>query len=84
MDENEEKEKIEIPELDEQRNFVYYISEYRGAIIGGVVALLFIATGLSKIIIELLVIVAGAFLGNYIQKNKSHVKKSLKKIIDKF
>lgn len=84
MYENEEKEKIEIPEIDEPRSFAFYISEYRGAIIGGIVALLFIATGLSKLIIGLLVIVAGAFLGNYIQKNKSHVKQSLKEFIDKF
>ena len=70
-------------EMDDQKNFVELISEYRGAIIGGVVALLLIATGLSKVLISLLVIVAGVFLGNYIQNNKNHVKETLKKIIDK-
>lgn len=82
---NEEKEKIEIPEIDDEpKSLAYYISEYRGAIIGAVVALLFIATGLSKLVIGVVIIVAGAFLGNYIQKNKSHVKQSLKELIDKF
>ena len=82
---SEEKEKIEIPELDEeQKNFAYYVTEYKGALIGIVVALLFIATGLSRLLIGILVIVAGAFLGNYIQKNKKDVKRSLKEFIDKF
>lgn len=82
---NEEKEKIEIPEIDDEpKSLAYYISEYRGAIIGAVIALLFIATGLSKLVIGIVIIVAGAFLGNYIQKNKSHVKQSLKEFIDKF
>lgn len=84
MSENEEKEKNEIPEIDETRNFVYYINKYRGAIIGGVVALLLIATGLSKLLIGLVLIAAGVFLGNYIQKNKSNVKETLKEFIDKF
>ena len=85
MNDNEEKENIEIPEIDNKsKSFAYYITEYRGAIIGGIVALLFIATGLSKLVIGLLIIIAGAFIGNYIQKNKSHVKQLLKEFIDKF
>lgn len=85
MSENEEKEKIEIPEIDdEQKSFAYYVTEYKGAIIGVVVALLFLVTGLSKLVISLLIIFAGAFVGNYIQKNKSNVKQSLKEFIDKF
>ena len=70
-------------EMNNSKNIVDFISKYRGAIIGGVVALLFIATGLSKLIVGLLVIIAGVFLGNYIQHNKDNVKDSLKKFIDK-
>jgi len=70
-------------EMNDSKNIVDFISKYRGAIIGGVVALLFIATGLSKLIVGLLVIIAGVFLGNYIQHNKDNVKDSLKKFIDK-
>ena len=90
MSENEEFEKNEvqeineIPESDEERNFLYYVNRYRGAIIGGVVALLLIATGLSKFLIGLVIIAVGVFLGNYIQKNKSNVKETLKEFIDKF
>lgn len=81
---NDENQKNEIPELDDPKSFAYYISEYRGAIIGGVIALLFIATGLSKLLIGLLVVVVGVVLGNYVQKNKSDVKRKLKEFIDKF
>lgn len=81
---NEIPEINEIPEVDEDRNFIYYVNRYRGAIIGGVVALLLIATGLSKLLIGLVIIAVGVFLGNYIQKNKSNVKETLKEFIDKF
>ena len=84
MSENEENEKNEIPEIEEERNFVYYINRYSGAIIDGVVALLLIAIGLLDFIIALVVIAVGVVLGNYIQKNKSNVKETLKSFIDKF
>ena len=84
MNDNEENQKNEIPEIDEDRKFLYLVNKYRGAIIGAVIALLFIATGLSKLVIGLLIIVAGIILGNYIQKNKSNVKETLKEFIDKF
>lgn len=84
MSENDENQKNEFPENDETKNFVYYVTQYRGAIIGIVVALLLIATGLSKLLFGLVILVAGAFLGNYIQKNKNNVKQSLKEFIDKF
>ena len=58
--------------------------EYKGAIIGAVIALLFVATGLSKLVIALLVIVAGMFLGYYVQNNKESVKEILRNFIDKF
>ena len=81
---SEENQKNEVPEIDEPQSFTDYVSKYRGAIIGGVVSLLFIITGLSKLLIALVLIVAGIFLGNYIQKNKTDVKSTLKNFIDKF
>lgn len=60
-----------------------FITEYRGAIIGVIVAIVILATRLYALIIGILLILAGAFIGNYIQQNKEQVKLKLKKYIDK-
>ena len=57
---------------------------YGGAIVGGIVALLLCFTKLYKLLILIVVIIAGGFIGNYLQKNKSVVKEKLKAFIDKF
>ena len=49
-------------------DFKKFIGQYRGAIIGIIVAI---------------VILAGALIGNYIQQNKDDVKTKLKKFIDR-
>lgn len=69
---------------NDPKNFAWYVKEYMGAIIGGLVALIFLATGLSQVLISLLVITCGVLLGHYIQNNKSSVKQKLKEFIDKF
>lgn len=69
---------------NDPKNLAWYIHEYLGAIIGGLVALIFIATGLSNFVIGLIIIAVGVLLGNYIQKNKDSVKQTLKEFIDKF
>lgn len=69
---------------NDPKNFAWYVKEYKGAIIGGLIALVFIATGLSKLLIGLIVIAIGIILGNYIQNNKDSVKQTLKEFIDKF
>lgn len=69
---------------NDPKSFAWYINEYKGAIIGGVIALLFIATGLSKLVIGLAVLAVGIFLGYYIQNNKDKVKEFLRGLIDKF
>lgn len=69
---------------NDPKNFAWYIKEYKGAIIGGLIALVFIATGLSKLLVGLVVIVLGILVGNYIQNNKDTVKQTLKEFIDKF
>ncbi|MBO5398408.1 MAG: DUF2273 domain-containing protein [Clostridia bacterium] len=69
---------------NDPKNFAWYVKEFKGAIIGGLIALLFIATGLSKLVIGLAVIALGVFLGYYVQNNKEKVKEVLRNFIDKF
>lgn len=64
-------------------DFKKFISEYRGAIIGVIVAIIILATRLYSLIVGILLILAGAFVGNYVQQNKDDVKAKLKKFIDK-
>ncbi|CDB31908.1 unknown [Clostridium sp. CAG:575] len=60
-----------------------FISEYKGAIIGVIVAIVILATRLYDVIVGILLLLAGAFIGNYVQRNKDDVKAKLKKFIDK-
>lgn len=69
---------------EKPENFMDFIVKYKGAIIGGIIAILLVCTGLFKLLLLLIVIVGGIFLGNYIQNNKDSVKDTLKKYIDKF
>lgn len=67
--------------MEEFKNFV---KEYRGAIIGGLIAVLILCTEVYKLVIGIILIVIGIFVGNYVQKNKYDVKEKLKNFIDKF
>ena len=60
-----------------------FISEYKGAIIGVIVAIVILATRLYDVIVGILLLLAGAFIGNYVQRNKDDLKAKLKKFIDK-
>lgn len=60
-----------------------FLSKYSGAIIGIIIAIVILATRLYDLIIGILVIIAGAFIGNYVQQNKDDVKTKLKRWIDK-
>lgn len=64
-------------------DFKEFISQYRGAIIGVIVSIVILATRLYSLIVGILLILAGAFVGNYVQQNKDDVKAKLKKFIDK-
>lgn len=64
-------------------DFKKIISKYIGAIIGIIVAIVILATRLYNVIVGILLILAGAFIGNYVQQNKDDVKAKLKKFIDK-
>lgn len=67
--------------MDGFKNFCY---NYRGAIIGVIIAILIIATRLYELIMAIILLILGAIVGNYIQQNKDFVKEKLKSFIDKF
>lgn len=58
-------------------------NQYKGAIIGIIVAILILITRLHDLILAVVVLVLGAFIGNYVQQNKDFVKTKLKNFIDK-
>ncbi len=60
-----------------------FIRKHIGAILGGIIALIFACTNLYRFMIAIIFIVFGIWGGNYIQKNKENVKEKLKNIIDK-
>ena len=59
-------------------------NNYKGAIIGVIVAILVIMTKLYELIMAIILIILGAIAGNYIQQNKNYVKDRLKNFIDIF
>ena len=52
-------------------------------IIGVIIAILILVTRLHDLILAIVVLVLGAFIGNYVQQNKDFVKTKLKSFIDK-
>ena len=66
--------------MEEIKNFFI---KYRGAIIGGIVAVLLLLTRLYDLIIGIVLICLGIYVGNYVQLHKEKVKENLRKIIDK-
>lgn len=63
--------------------FKNFLTQYRGAIIGVIVAILILCTRLYDLIIAVVVLFIGAIVGNYIQQNKYDVKEKLKNFIDR-
>ena len=64
-------------------SFKDFWNQFKGIIIGVVIAVLILITGLDKLILAIVVIALGAFIGNYVQRNKEDVKTKLKNFIDK-
>lgn len=65
-------------------DFLGFLKKYKGAIIGGLIAIVIACTGLWQLLIAIAVIIAGFWIGNYVQKNKEQVKEFLRKLIDRF
>ena len=63
--------------------FKEFWNQYRGAIIGIVIAILILITRLHDLILAIVILVLGAFIGNYVQYNKDLVKSKLKGFIDR-
>ena len=63
--------------------FKNFLTKYTGAIVGGIVALIALLLNFHKVLIWILIIIAGIVIGNYIQNNKELVKDKLKTFIDK-
>lgn len=63
--------------------FKGFWDQYKGAIIGIAIAILILITRLHDLILGLVVIILGAFIGNYVQNNKDFVKTKLKDFIDR-
>lgn len=63
--------------------FREFVKEYFGAIIGAFVAIIILCTNLYKLIIGIILIGVGIFVGNYIQRNKYEVKERIKSFLDK-
>ncbi len=63
--------------------FKDFWSQYKGAIIGIIIAILILITRLHDLILAIVVLFLGAFIGNYVQQNKDYVKTKLKNFIDK-
>lgn len=63
--------------------FKKFVSEYRGAIIGGIIALIILCTRLYELIVGIILVAIGIFIGNYVQRNKYDVKEKLKSFIDR-
>ncbi len=63
--------------------FKEFWNNYKGAIIGVVIAALILITRLQDLIVAIVVLVLGALIGNYVQQNKDDVKSKLKNSIDK-
>lgn len=63
--------------------FKEFVKEYCGAIIGALVAIIILCTNLYRLIIGIILISAGIFVGNYIQRNKYEVKEKIKNFVDR-
>ena len=64
-------------------NIKDFWNNYKGAIIGIIIAILILATGIYSFILAVVLLIIGAFAGNYIQQNKDSVKEKIKNFIDR-
>lgn len=60
-----------------------FFHDYRGAIIGAILGIIVLCTGLLKLVLAIIIIGAGVFVGNYVQHNKEEVKQKLLDFINR-
>lgn len=65
-------------------DFKNFLIKYRGAIIGGIIAIILLIFKIYEFLIGCVIIVAGMLVGNYVQQNKDKVKDKIRKIVDKW
>lgn len=65
------------------KDFKSFIYEYRGAIIGGILGIIVLCTGLLRLVLGVIVLAFCVFLGNYVQQNKYEVKQKLLDLINR-
>ena len=63
--------------------FKEFLSKYWGGLLGAIIALILACTNLYRFVIGIVLIVCGFIAGNYLQYNKTKVKKKLKENVDK-
>lgn len=61
-----------------------FLSKFAGLIIGALVGIILIATELKNAVLNLIIIVACAYLGKYIQQNGKDLKSKIKNLIEKW
>lgn len=66
--------------MEDIKNF---FTTYAGAIIGAIVAIIILCTHLYELLIWIIFIALGIWIGNYIQHNKEIVKDKIKNFVDK-
>lgn len=64
--------------------FKEFLIKYRGAIAGGIIAIIALILKIHEFLIGCLIIVAGILIGNYVQQNKEKVKETIRRIVDKW
>lgn len=64
-------------------DFKKFLSNYWGALLGGIIALIIACTDFYRIVIGIVLVGMGIWAGNYFQNYKENVKNKLKDIIDK-
>lgn len=67
--------------MEDLKNFLI---RYRGAIIGGIIAIILLIFRIYEFLIGCIIIIAGMLTGNYVQQNKEKVKDRIRKIVDKW
>ena len=59
------------------------VTQYKGAIIGIIIAILILITRLHDLILAIMLLILCAIIGNYVQQNKEKVKNILRGFLDK-